>query len=138
MKINKMFCIDDEFSRKLEGINASDLINKLLHQHFNANEIKDLVFLNKKLMENKQILKQTKQKIKEISTQIEKIEMKEKSFLMSIDKLFSKEQVQWLKKQNSLSYDEAVQYAKQQDLIRKGIGGFKLIKLWEQMKNGAV
>ena len=34
MKIHKMVCIDQELNEKLEGLNASSLVNKLLTEHF--------------------------------------------------------------------------------------------------------
>ena len=81
MKQHKMFMIDEEIIKKLEGINASYLVNKLLTEHFNGEMTENLAILKQKYAENRSILKQSKAKDKELRTKIDKIETKEKRIL---------------------------------------------------------
>ena len=86
VKIHKMFCIEEELQSKLGGINGSELVNKLLNEHFSEDYGKD----EKKLRaiyddfnaEKRLLLK----KMKHISTilgQILKQKEKEKAKVMT-------------------------------------------------------
>jgi len=81
MKQHKMFMIDEEICKKLEGINASYLVNKLLTEHFAGETSENLAILKKKFEENRAILKESKRKDKELCLKIGKIEQKEKRIL---------------------------------------------------------
>jgi len=87
MKQNKVLCIDEEIIKKLDGINASSLVNKLLIDHFNGFTEENLSILRKKYAENKQILKESKQKDKEFKRIILNLEEKEKKVLTLSKKL---------------------------------------------------
>ena len=41
MRINKVICLEPHIHERLEGINASQLINELLEEHFNIKSEKD-------------------------------------------------------------------------------------------------
>lgn len=102
-----MICINEEISKKLEGINASLLINNLLVEHFRGNDIQNLAVLKKKFQENKQNLKENKRKDKELRINIKKIETKEKEMLNITGKLMPIErlnnQVLWSKAKELLT-----------------------------------
>lgn len=38
MRVNKMFTIEYEFIERLKGVNASELVNKLLHKHYSSTD----------------------------------------------------------------------------------------------------
>ena len=92
MKIHKIFTLDEEIVKKLDGINASYLINTLLIEHFKGNNDENLNLLKKKFIENKQLLKENKRKDKELRQKIAKIEQKEKEIINITRKLTKEEQ----------------------------------------------
>lgn len=96
MKINKLFCLDEEIAKKLEGINASFLVNKLLIEHFNEEISENLDILKKKFSENREILKESKRKDKQLRAFIDKIEAKEKK-IVSLSKGLSDNQIRILR-----------------------------------------
>lgn len=51
MKITKPFCIDDEIIPQLKNMNASELVNSLLKDHFDAENVVNLSKLRTKLKE---------------------------------------------------------------------------------------
>jgi len=95
MKINRYISIDFNLNQKLEGINASELINNLLLSYFNENTEEKLQDLIKKEREIKQILKENRRKLKLISSKIDKTTAKEKYFASIFDDLHP-EQKEWL------------------------------------------
>lgn len=137
MKVNKYISIDDSIFNELSRENnASSLINELLIAHYNIKNCENIAILEQKLTKNKQILKETRKKVKELDKKILKINTKNKTFLKNIEIKIPKELVSKLKKIDNLNYEEAVSLAQDFDLInRRGIGGIKLIKIWEDLKN---
>ena len=96
MKINKMLCIDEDLIKKLEGINASELVNRLLKEHFSEELEQNLTILKKKYDENKQILRESKRKDKQLRAFIDKIELKEKK-IISLSKGLNEKQIRILR-----------------------------------------
>jgi len=96
-----MICIDEEVNKKLEGENASLLVNNLLIEHFRGNDTQNLSNLRKKLNENKQLLAELRKKDKVLRQNMAKIETKEKEMLSVTGKLMPMErlnnQVLWNK-----------------------------------------
>jgi hypothetical protein len=96
MKINKLFCLDEEIAKKLEGLNASELVNRLLKEHFSTEMSENLTILKKKYSENKQILKESKRKDRELASFIDKIEQNEK-IILNLSKGMNEEQIRMLR-----------------------------------------
>lgn len=70
VKVHKMFCIEWEISEKLKGINASELTNELLANHFNS-----------------------KKSIDEINKEIDMTEEQMKSKLLELEELKNNAQI---------------------------------------------
>lgn len=87
MKINKMICIDEETAKKLDEINASELINRLLKDHFSENIDKNLAYLKQEYAKNHLILKESKAKEKEFKKHIDRMEAREHKILTSFNKI---------------------------------------------------
>ena len=77
MKQNKIFCIDEELIKKLNGLNASELVNRLLINHFQGDKSENLAYLKQKFNENRLILREIKRKDKDLRQKIKRIELKE-------------------------------------------------------------
>ena len=54
MKVTKPFCIDDEIIPQLKKLNASELVNSLLKDHFDVENVQNLSKLREKLKEKLQ------------------------------------------------------------------------------------
>lgn len=66
MKVHKMVCLDWELAQKLNGLNASALVNKLLTAHFEVNPNYDHLTLPEKklLLEKIQLHNKHKKEMK--------------------------------------------------------------------------
>jgi len=92
MKVHIDSCIDDEIKTFLDKENnKSELINRLLREHYNQNASENLQLLIKKQGELKQIIKETRRKLKEIDKKVLKIKDKE-GRILDLFKGLSKEQ----------------------------------------------
>ena len=78
MKITKPFCIDDDLINQLAKTNASELVNRLLHEHFDGVNNKNLGVLKQKLSKNVAEKRKIGKEIKEIRLNISEIERKER------------------------------------------------------------
>jgi len=137
MKINKYISIDYELFHKLQRENnASSIINDLVKEHYNLKDIENIDILRENLYKIKQINKENRKKEKELRLKIDKIEAKNKLFFDNFKKSYPEELIDKLKRIENLDYEAAVDLAKAFDLPRRGIGGIKLIKIWEEIKNG--
>lgn len=76
-KINRTYSINEEFVNDLSKTNASELINTLLEDYFNAINSNNLDVLRAKMTEKVQKKKLLEQEIKQFKTKILKL-MKEK------------------------------------------------------------
>lgn len=136
MKINKYISIDEDIFRQLtRENNASDLINQLLLSHYNQKNCQNLEILKQKYAEIKQILKENKRKEKELRLKIDQLDQKNKKFFENFKASYPPELINKLKKIENLDYEAALDLANAFDLVRRGIGGVKLIKIWEELKN---
>lgn len=119
--------------------NYSNAINEQLKAMYNTNKSKNLEILNKNLEESLKELKKTRKKVKEIKESIGEIKKKEKITIDLLNKniysVLSAAQVANLKEISNLDYETAKQLAVKFNLVKRGIGGIKLIKLWEEIKN---
>lgn len=68
-----MFNVDEDLCVKLEKINASDLINALLREHFRLENTEKIDILKQKMAENRQKSKEIRQKSREIEREIAEI-----------------------------------------------------------------
>jgi predicted CopG family antitoxin len=135
MKINKYISIDEEIFRHLSReTNASDLINELLKAHYNKKSFENVEILMQKYAEIKQINKENHKKEKELFKKIDNLKQKNKDFFEIFKKAYPKELVDKLKKIDNLDYEAALILSKKFDLHERGIGGVKLIKIWEEIK----
>lgn len=141
MKSNITLSLDiKNIERLKKEKNYSDVVDKQISAYYNVNQCKNLAFLmqnhEKKRLESKKI----KKEIKEIAEEIDKIKQKDKEInellKNKLTKVLKPYQIQLLKKQENINYDEACDFCVKEGLVNKGIGGIKLIKLWEEIKNG--
>ena len=71
VKVHKMFCIDAELVERLKGVNASELVNRLLENHvFGGSNKEDL---EKAIIERDHIIEKANKEIKDIKTKISKV-----------------------------------------------------------------
>ena len=135
MKINKYISIDEDIFRQLSReSNASELINEQLKQYYNLKNVENVEILKQKLAQIKQINKENRRKEKEIKQKIDKLDQKNIKFFLNFKKCYPKELINKLKKIENLDYEAALTLAKKFDLHNRGIGGVKLIKIWEEVK----
>lgn len=135
MKVNKYISIDEDVFRQLSRENnASNLINELLKEHFNQKTSENLEILKQKHTIIKQILKENRKKDKEIKKKIDKITEKNKKFFDNFKKAYPDQLINKLKNIENLDYDTALNLAVDFHLDSRGIGGIKLIKIWEEVK----
>ncbi len=136
MKINKYISLDEDIVHQLQReINASDVVNQQLRAYYDVKSCESVEILKQKLIKIKQILKENRKKEKELIQKITKITQKNKEFLLNIQDRFPKELINQLLKIENLDYDAALILVRKFDLQDKGIGGVKLIKFWEDLKN---
>ena len=139
MKINKYISIDEDIFRRLtRENNASDLINQLLLSHYNQKNCQNLEILKQKYAEIKQILKENKRKEKELRLKIDQLDQKNKKFFENFKQSYPPELINKLKKIKNLDYEAAIELARSFDLIRRGIGGIKLIEIWEKVRKNVM
>lgn len=139
MKINKYISLDEDLFHKLKNENnASNIINELLKEHYNAKNIENIELLEQNLYKIKQNIKDNRKKAKELASKILKINQKNKDFFAIFKKSYPKELITRLKSIDNLDYDLASDLAKEFDLHRRGIAGIKLIKIWEEVKKNVL
>ena len=139
MMINKYISIDEDIFRRLtRENNASDLINQLLVSHYNQKNCQNLEILKQKYAEIKQILKENKRKEKELRLKIGQLDQKNKKFFENFKQSYPPGLINKLKKIKNLDYEAALDLANAFDLVRRGIGGVKLIKIWEKVRENVV
>jgi plasmid maintenance system antidote protein VapI len=139
MKINKYISLDDDLFYKLQKENnASNIINELVKEHYNIKNIENIEILEQNLYKIKQIIKENRKKSKELSLKISKIKQKNREFFDIFKKSYPEELIKKLKKIENLDYDTAHALALEFDLHRRGVGGIKLIKVWEEIKKDVV
>jgi len=89
MKVTKPFCVDDDLIKDLQKVNASELVNELLREHFDGIDSMNLVklkqLLSKKTMEKSSLLKE----IRDFKRKIRQIEQKERKILLVMKKFDS-------------------------------------------------
>lgn len=135
MKINKYISIDDNLFYKLQKENnASNIINELVKGYYGTKDIENTVILQQNLCKIKQVIKDNRKKAKELSLKILKINQKNKDFFNLFKKSYPEKLINKLKTIENLDYDLASDLALEFDLHRRGIGGIKLIKIWEEIK----
>lgn len=140
MKQSITICLDSELVAQLkEEENYSNVINEQIKALYNVKQCKNLSKLQQDLKELKQEIKQKRKKQREIEQNISEIRGNEKKTLELLQKniysVLTRAQVDELKTFKNLDYDTAARLAGKFNLIRKNIGGVKLIKLWEELKN---
>jgi len=81
MKVTKPFCVDSDLLDELSKINASDLVNSLLRDHFDGKNSMNLGKLKQKLSKNLQKKKVLLKETRELRRKIAKIEEKEAKIL---------------------------------------------------------
>jgi D-hexose-6-phosphate mutarotase len=139
MKINKYISIDEDIFYKLKKeTNASDIINKQLRAYYNVKDCENIEILKQNLYKIKQINKENRKKEKEIASKLLKLDQKNKDFFEKIKIRYPEDLVNKLKKIENLDYEAALALALEFDLPNRGIGGVKMIKIWEEIKNGMV
>ena len=139
MKINKYISIDEDIFYKLKKeTNASDIINKQLRAYYNVKDCENIEILKQNLYKIKQINKENRKKEKEIASKLLKLDQKNKDFFEKIKIRYPEDLVNKLKKIENLDYEAALALALEFDLQNRGIGGVKMIKIWEEIKNGMV
>ena len=87
MKVTKPFCIDDNLIRELTKVNASELVNSLLKDHFDGKNEENLLKLKKKFTEIKQKKKEILTEYRNLRGKIAKIEQKEAKILKICGKI---------------------------------------------------
>lgn len=119
--------------------NYSNTINEQIKGYYGLIKCKSIAHLEKNLAETMEEIKQFKKKAKQIKENIAEMKQREKDTLQLWNKnmysVLSKDAVEQLKKIKNLDYNSALKFAQDNNLIKKGIGGIKLIKLWEEIKN---
>jgi hypothetical protein len=139
MKINKYISIDEDIFYKLKKeTNASDIINQQLRAFYNTKDCENIEILKQNLYKIKQINKENRKKEKEIASKLLKLDQKNKDFFEKIKIRYPEDLVNKLKKIENLDYEAALALALEFDLQNRGIGGVKMIKIWEEIKNGMV
>lgn len=135
MKINKYISIDEDIFRQLSReSNASDLINEQLKEYYNIKNCENIEILKQKLVEIKRINKENRKKERKLLQKIDKLDQKNIKFFLNFKKSYPKELINKLKKIENLDYEAALILAKKFDLHNRGIGGVKLIKIWEEVR----
>lgn len=135
MKINKYISIDEDIFKLLsKETNASELINEQLKAYYNQKNCENLVLLKQNLANLKQINRENNKKAKELIRKIDKLDQKNKDFFAIFEKKLSKELIEKLKSEENLDYDRADELSIDFDLLRKGVGPIKLMKIWEEVK----
>lgn len=139
MKINKYISIDEEIFRCLSReSNASDLINELLKTHYNQKNSENLVLLKQNLVILKQNIKENKRKEKELIQKITKLDQKNKEFFQNFKNSYPKDLIDRLKNIENLDYETAFSIAVDLHLEHRGIGGVKVIKIWEDLRKNVL
>jgi len=87
MKVMKSICLDEDLINSLSKVNASELINRLLSEHFQGTDNKNIVKLKQKLAKNVDKMKKIRKEIKETREIIEEIERKERLTLAIAKKI---------------------------------------------------
>jgi predicted CopG family antitoxin len=135
MKINKYISIDDELFYKLQKENnASNLINELLKDHYQLKDIRNIDVLEQNLAKIEQNIKHFRKLRKGCLLDITTIREKNRSFFNMFKKSYPEKLITKLKNIENLDYDLAHALSVEFDLHRRGIGGIKLIKIWEEIK----
>ncbi len=131
MKVNKIFCIDEELVDRLqEENNASALINELILNYYNATSSENIDVLKQKLREIKAILKQKSAEKRLFESKIAKIMCRNKEFLANFERNVGVKALEQLKKIENLDWDTANEICKKQNYV---ITPTKLIKLWREI-----
>jgi hypothetical protein len=133
MKVTKPFCVDDELIRELTKVNASELVNSLLKEHFDDKNSMSLKKLKHKLSENLQKKKVLLRDIRDLRGKIAEIEAKEAKILK-----ISKKYPDYVFKTiegctNVMAFYSAF---RNDDKLRK-YGWLELKKLFNHLKGGA-
>lgn len=139
MKINKYISIDEEIFRCLSReSNASDLINEQLKAYYNQKNSENLVILKQNLALIKQNIKENRRKEKELMKKIDNLDKKNKDFFEKFKNSYPKDLLDKLKKIENLDYDTALAIVLDLHLENRGIGGIKLIKIWEEVRKNVL
>jgi len=77
MKVIRTVCIDAVLLKDLEKINSSELINRLLLEHFNADKMQNSEKLKQEKANIEQILKENRKKLRILNKNLIKIKEKE-------------------------------------------------------------
>jgi len=88
MKVTKPFCVDADLIDELTKVNASELVNSLLLEHFDDKNSMNLGKLKRKLSENLQKKRVLLKETRDLRVKITKIEEKEAKIL-KISKKYS-------------------------------------------------
>jgi hypothetical protein len=138
MKFNKQVGFDEDiFERLQQELNASEVINGQMRAYYNVKQCKNIALLKQNLTIIKQIIKDNRKKEKEITREIEKIEREDRKLYEDLTGSYPEEFIKKLKSIENLDYDAALSLAQKFELHRRGIGGVKVIKLWEKLKGGS-
>ena len=119
VKKQKIICIDEDLHIKLEGINASGLINNLLGEYFGADNTENLAIIRaeiKKLMQERAIfskkIKYFKQKVAKIQ---EKNDLEKQKLMKESEKQERKREVEAIKQKyfsGEITEDEYMDFFK--------------------------
>ena len=139
MKVNKYISLDDELVKELQREdNASKVINDLVKAHYDEKDVKNIDVLYQKLAKIKQIIKENRRIAKDLVKNIQEINKKNKDFFSIFKKAYPEKLIERLKKIENLDYETAHAIALEFDLHRRGVGGIKLLKVWEEIKNNVL
>ena len=139
MKINKYISLDEDLFQLLsKETNASSLINEQLRVYYALKDCENLNILEQNLAEIKQKIKENRRKEKELVQKINKITQKNKDFFANFKKSYPDKLIEKLNSYDNLDYETARDLAIHFDLHKRGIGGVKLIKVWEELKKNAI
>lgn len=125
MKVNQTICLDVEIVDKLENINKSELINKLLQEHFDGITTKNMT-----------ILEQKQANYRAIRTKIKGIRLEIRVRKALSDMKIDQKAIRWCKGHDERpSSMESISYIRQRGL---NITCEKLFKAWELIKKHGV
>jgi len=101
MKVTKPFCIDADLLENLKKVNASELVNRLLTEHIEGKDDKNLSKLKQKLNENLIKKRVLLKKTRDLRIKIREIEIKEQKIL-SLSKKFPEKILKEIENSRSL------------------------------------
>lgn len=133
-KVNRLFCIDYEYNEELKKINASELINELLTEHFSTKNKQNTAKIREILSKKGQEMKILKREIKHLKEDLRGLEDKEKK-IIAFARGYPQKVVEFV--MNRKSVTELFSLARNGIMIeKKNYPYSELRKLYNQLKGG--